>query len=114
MSALPRLQRLNLSFYDEHEPGPGDEGWQLLSSHPELSFVNIHLAGTNLSADQLLVLAALPRLERLALAHPGAGNSSTHSAQVIQQFRELRPDVSLHVDGVDYPATKPAGQQGAN
>jgi hypothetical protein len=87
-------------------PGPGDAGYAALSRHPTLTKLIINGASGPSPTDAALEsIATLPQLQMLTLNCSEQYGPRNYTAAGIARFRELRPDVHLTVDGVEYLPT---------
>ena len=103
VAQIPQLRNALIHFYFADGPYPGDKAFASLARLPHLEYIEIE--GHQSPSDAVLeTWAACATLQRLNL-HSDKGKAR-YTPAGIAKFRELRPDVELHVDGQDYPAMK--------
>ena len=109
ITAVTNVRQLRFFSNVNYDQGPGDVGYAALAKHSTLEELQIHGHGQSPTDAALQSLAKLPKLRTFKLEFSEEYNKRNYTAAGVARFRELRPDVHLTVDGVDYPAIVTTG-----
>lgn len=103
---LPNLKNITLYYWKGGQPPP-DAGYASLAKHPGLENLHIHGVSGSPTDTALLEFGKIPTLKTLQVSFQEVHEKRRYTTTWVAKFRELRPDVALHVDGTGYPAKAP-------
>jgi WD40 repeat protein/tRNA A-37 threonylcarbamoyl transferase component Bud32 len=105
LGALPLITQAVLNFpYAEGPDGPTQSVFQAVAKHPALEGLALSGRYSSPTDESVLELARMPRLKRLTFSFSETNSPRNYTPDGVAKFRAARPDVSLHVDGQEYPA----------
>jgi serine/threonine protein kinase len=106
-----RLTKVMIRTWFDWDVGPSAADYDVLLSLPLLEEIHFGNHRGSPTDEHLLAAARLPRLHTLRIGFDPDQRKYTPAG--IEAFRQRRPDVSLWVDGQDYPA-RPAAKPPAS